>query len=82
MESRSSPCPNAVLTLPRACRSISESIGHCGVVEPRTDPDFHSASSDVPVWSTDGRQVFFTAKVGDSIELMRVDLDGKVTQLT
>lgn len=52
------------------------------MVEPRTDPDFHSASSDVPVWSTDGRQVFFTAKVGDSIELMRVDLDGKVTQLT
>jgi Tol biopolymer transport system component len=26
--------------------------------------------------------VFYTAKVGDSIELMRVDLDGNVTQLT
>ena len=42
----------------------------------------HSASSDVPVWSTEGRQVFYTAKFEDSIELMRVDLDGKVTQLT
>jgi hypothetical protein len=52
------------------------------VVEPWTHPDFHSASSDIPVWSTDGRLVFFTAKVGNSIELMGVDHDGKVTQLT
>ena len=45
-------------------------------------PDFHSESSDVPVWSADGHAVYYTAKVGESIELMRVTLDGTVQQLT
>ena len=63
-------------------KKLAERGGYRGVVEPLTHPDFHSASSDVPVWSTDGRMVFYTAKVEDSIELMRVDLDGNVTQLT
>ena len=53
-----------------------------GVVERLKYPDFHSESSDLPVWSADGRHVFFTAKVDGSVELMRVDLDGNVTQLT
>ncbi|MCC6507850.1 MAG: PD40 domain-containing protein [Pirellulaceae bacterium] len=63
-------------------KKLGDRGGYRGVVERLTHPDFHSESSDVPVWSTDGRQVFFTAKVGDSIELIRVELDGTVTQLT
>ncbi|MFM7152483.1 MAG: TolB family protein, partial [Gemmataceae bacterium] len=63
-------------------RKLADRGGYRGVVEVLKHPDFHSESSDVPVWSADGRHVFFTAKVGQSIELMRVDRAGAVTQLT
>jgi TolB protein len=63
-------------------KKLADRGGYRGVVEVLKHPDFHSESSDVPVWSADGRHVFYTARVGDSIELMRVDLDGNVTQLT
>ena len=63
-------------------KKLADRGGYRGVVERLKHPDFHSESSDVPVWSTDGRRVFYTAKVGVSIELMRVDLDGTTTQLT
>lgn len=61
---------------------LADRGGYRGVVEPLEHPDFHSASSDLPVWSADGTGVFYTAQVGDSIELMHVTLDGTVTQLT
>ncbi|MGE0757641.1 MAG: TolB family protein [Pirellulaceae bacterium] len=63
-------------------RKLADRGGYRGVVEVLKHPDFHSASSDLPVWATDSRHVFFTAQVGESIELMRVDLDGHVSQLT
>jgi hypothetical protein len=63
-------------------KKLADRGGYRGVVEVLKHPDFHSESSDVPVWSADGRDVFYTAKVGDCIEFMRVDLDGNVTQLT
>jgi Tol biopolymer transport system component len=63
-------------------RKLADRGGYRGVVEVLKHPDFHSASSDVPVWSADGDAVYYTAAVGDSIELMRVTLDGTVRQLT
>ena len=63
-------------------RKLSDRGGYRGVVEVLKTPDFHSESSDIPVWSADGRHVFYTAKVEGSIELMRVDLEGQLTQLT
>lgn len=63
-------------------RKLADRNGYRGVVERLKHPDFHSESSDVPVWSKDGQAVYFTAKVGDSIELMRVSLEGSVEQLT
>ena len=45
-------------------------------------PDFHQGSSDLPVWSADGKSVFYTAQVGKSVELFQVTLDGKSRQLT
>lgn len=45
-------------------------------------PDFHPGSSDVPAWSADGLAVYDTAKVGRSVELFRVALDGRSEQLT
>ncbi|MEZ6108691.1 MAG: hypothetical protein R3B96_22075 [Pirellulaceae bacterium] len=52
------------------------------MVERLKHPDFHSESSDLPVWSRDGRSIFFTALVRDRVELMRASLDGKVSQLS
>ena len=36
----------------------------------------------MPVWSVDSQSVYYTAKVGECIELMRASLDGKAEQLT
>lgn len=63
-------------------RKLADRGGYRGVMERLKHPDFHSESSDVPVWSADGRLVFYTAKVGESIELMHVDTEGRVNQLT
>ena len=45
-------------------------------------PDFHEGSSDLPVWSADGKLVYYTAIKGDNVELFQVDLAGNSTQLT
>ncbi|MBU6239289.1 MAG: PD40 domain-containing protein [Planctomycetes bacterium] len=63
-------------------RKLADRVGYRGIVEVLKPPDFHSESSDIPVWSPDGRPVFYTAKVDDQIELMRVDLEGHRTRLT
>ena len=63
-------------------KKLADRGGYRGVVERLKHPDFHSESSDVPVRSPDSRHLFYTAKVDDSIELMRVDLDSNVTRLT
>jgi TolB protein len=61
---------------------LADRGGYKGVVEFLDVPDFHGGSSDVPVWSTDGQSVFYTAQVGRSVELFRVTLDGKSEPLT
>ncbi len=63
-------------------RRLANRVGYRGMIAFLDVPDFHGGSSDIPVWSTDGRQVFFTAQVGQSIELLTVSLDGKIEQLT
>jgi Tol biopolymer transport system component len=44
--------------------------------------DFHEGSSDLPVWSTDGASVFYTARVGLNVELFQTTLDGALTRLS
>ena len=63
-------------------KKIADRAGYRGVVEFLDVPDFHGGSSDIPVWSADGSSVFYTAKVGENVELFRVTLDGKNEQLT
>lgn len=63
-------------------RKIADRGGYRGVVEKLKHPDFHSESSDIPVWSRDSQSIYFTAKVGDAIEWMRASLDGRTDQLT
>lgn len=57
--------------------------GGCrGVVEFLDVPDFYNGSSDTPVWSTDSKQIFYTAKIGSSVELFTAGIGGLVEQLT
>src|SRR5262249_22524389 len=56
--------------------------GYRGVMEFLDVPDFHSGSSDIPAWSTDGAAVFYTARVGAGVELFRATLDGRTERLT
>jgi len=63
-------------------RKLADRAGYVGTVPYMDIEDFHGGSSDVPVWSADGAWVYYTAKVGESVELMRVSLEGKVEQLS
>jgi Tol biopolymer transport system component len=56
--------------------------GYRGVIDFLDVYDFHDGRSDLPVWSPDGKSVFYTARVGRNVELFRVPLDGKPEQLT
>jgi Tol biopolymer transport system component len=63
-------------------KKLADRSGYRGVTEFLDVPDFHGGSSDTPVWSTDGQSVFYTAKVGENVELFRVTLAGQSEQLT
>jgi Tol biopolymer transport system component len=63
-------------------RKLADRGGYKGVIDFLDGPDFHGGSSDYPVWSADGRAVFYTAQVGRNVELFRVTRDGKRKQLT
>lgn len=66
----------------RLLRRLGDRGGYRGVIEFLDVEDFHGGSSDVPVWSADGASVFYTAQVGESVELLNVTLEGIRTQLT
>jgi len=63
-------------------RKLADRGGYTGSFEPLRHPDFHSAGSDLPVWSPDSQWVYYTALVGPAVELMRASTEGKVQQLT
>jgi Tol biopolymer transport system component len=63
-------------------RKLADRGAYSGSMEPLKVPDFHSGSSDIPTWSPDSQWVYYTAQVGEAVELMRVSLVGKVDQLT
>jgi len=63
-------------------RKLADRGGYRGVVEKLKHPDFHSESSDVPVWDRTGKFVFYTALVDGAVELIRVDLEGNARRLT
>ncbi|MBX7257968.1 MAG: hypothetical protein K1Y02_16530 [Candidatus Hydrogenedentes bacterium] len=63
-------------------RKLADRGGYEGVTPVIDVFDFHGGSSDVPVWSIDGASIYYTARVNDAIELMRVSVDGRIEQLT
>lgn len=74
--------PHVVRADGTGLKKIADRGGYRGVVEFLDVPDFHNGSSDVPVWSADGQTIFYTAKVGDNVELFQTPVDGPSTQLT
>jgi Tol biopolymer transport system component len=74
--------PHVVRADGTGLKKLADRGGYRGVTEFLDVPDFHDGSSDVPVWSVDGRTVFYTAQVGSSIELFQVTLDGRIERLT
>ncbi|MFN5075465.1 MAG: TolB family protein [Planctomyces sp.] len=56
--------------------------GYRGVTQFLDVPDYHDGSSDVPVWAADGQSDFCTATISGSVELLRVTLAGRISQLT
>lgn len=63
-------------------RKLADRGTYSGSMEPLKYPDFHSSHSDLPTWSPDSKWVYYTAQVGDSVELMRISLTGQPEQLT
>jgi Tol biopolymer transport system component len=63
-------------------RKLADRGGYNGAIQFLDVYDFHQGSSDTPVWSPDGRSVFYTAQLGTNVELFQVPLDGKPTRLT
>jgi Tol biopolymer transport system component len=63
-------------------RKLADLNGYQGWVLFLDVPDFHEGSSDVPIWSADGKAVFYTAQTGKCVELFQVALDGRSEQLT
>ncbi len=63
-------------------RKLADRGTYSGSMQPLKVPDFHSGSSDLPTWSSDSKWVYYTAQVGEAVELMRVSLAGKLEQLT
>lgn len=63
-------------------RKLADRGAYRGVVEFLDVPDFHGGSSDTPVWSRDGRYVYYTSLLDGAVELLRVNLEGKSERLT
>ena len=63
-------------------RKVASRGGYKGVVEFLDVFDFHGGSSDYPVWSVDGKSIFYTSRVDRNVELFRARLADKGTRLT
>ena len=63
-------------------RPLADRGGYRGVTLFLDVPDYHGGSSDTPCWSPDSRRVYYTARVGEAVELMRVSLDGRSERLS
>ncbi len=63
-------------------KKLADRAGYRGVTEFLDVFDFHAGSSDIPVWSADSKSVFYTAKVGNNVELFQITLGGEITPLT
>ena len=74
--------PHVVRADGTGLRKLADRGGYKGVIAFLDVPDFHDGSSDVPVWSRDGKSVYYTAQKGQSVELFNIALEGTPVQMT
>ena len=63
-------------------RKLTDLGGYQGWILFLDVDDFHEGSSDLPVWSTDGKSIFHAARTGANVELFQTSLDGRANRLT
>lgn len=63
-------------------RKLADLNGYQGWILFLDVEDFHQGSSDLPVWSMDGKSVFYTAQVDGNVELFQITLAGDNVRLT
>ena len=63
-------------------RQLADLGGYQGWILYLDVPDFHEGSSDLPVWSADGKSVFYMAQTDNRVELFQIALTGMPSQLT
>jgi Tol biopolymer transport system component len=64
-------------------RKLGDRGGYRGVIQPIDKGGTgHCERSDTPTWSRDGKWLYYTAKVGEAVELMRASPGGQIEQLT
>ncbi|MFN0197514.1 MAG: hypothetical protein ACKVT0_12285 [Planctomycetaceae bacterium] len=73
--------PHVVRADGSGLKKLADRGGHRGVIEFLDVFDFHGGSSDLPVWSKTDNSIYYTAKVGESIELFHISLEGVPSQL-
>jgi Tol biopolymer transport system component len=74
--------PHVVRADGTGLRKVADRGGYPGVIALLDVPDFHGGSSDIPAWSPNGSSIYYTAKVGTTVELFRTWLDGRCERLT
>jgi len=72
--------PHVVRADGTGLRQLASRRGWEGVAPVFDVLDHHGGSSDVPVWSRDGRWIYFTARIEGAVELMRVSADGSAEE--
>ena len=63
-------------------QTIAHRGGYAGVTLFLDVDDFHKGSSDTPVWSMDGKSIFFTAQRKKAVELLEISPGNEEKQLT
>jgi len=63
-------------------RKLGDRGGYEGWAPDFDIEDYRQSSDDFPCWSQDGKWVYYTARAGGAVELLRVSLDGKTERLT
>ena len=63
-------------------QTVAQRGGYAGVTLFLYVDDFHEGSSDTPVWSIDGKSIFFTARRKKAVELLEISPGNEEKQLT
>lgn len=63
-------------------RQVGDLNGHEGWASDYDTPDYRRSSGDYPCWSHDSRWIYYAARAGEAVELLRTSLGGETEQLT